>query len=59
METLLITRNINNRKTYGCDINYSKGWFIKTKAKDKYNPKVSSSIPLASETNESNHVQQN
>ena len=46
METLLISQNINNRKTYGCEIDYSKGWLIKRNAKDKYSPQVNSEIEL-------------
>ena len=42
METLLTTQIINNRKTYGCEIDYGKGWLIKKNAKDKYNPQMSS-----------------
>ena len=47
METFLITRNINNRKSYGCEIDYGKGWFIKRNPKDKYIPQVSSQIQLS------------
>ena len=41
-----MTQNINNRKTYGCEIDYSKGWLIKRNAKDKYSLQVSSQIQL-------------
>ena len=47
METLSITRNINNRETYGYEIDYIKGWLIKRNAKDKYSPHVSSQIELS------------
>ena len=47
METLLITQNINNRKTYGCETDYSKGWLIKRNAKDKYSSQVSSEVQLS------------
>ena len=44
METLSIIRNINNRKSYGYEI---EGWFIKMNAKRKYSPHVGSSIELS------------
>ena len=47
MESLLITQNINNRKTYGFETDYSKGWLIKRNAKDKYSPQVSSEVQLS------------
>ena len=52
METLLITRNINNRKTYGYEIDYIKGCLIKRNAKDKYSPHVSSGIELSENPHE-------
>ena len=40
METLLITRHINSRKTYGYEIDYIKGWLRKRNAKGKYSPSL-------------------
>ena len=48
METVLITQNINNRrKTYDCEIDYSKICLIKRNAKHKYSSQVSSKIQLS------------
>ena len=51
MEALLITRNINNRKTYGYDILYQRLAYKKER-KDKYSPQVSSQIELSDNPHE-------
>lgn len=47
METLLITQDINNRKKYDCEINYSKDCFIKWNVKEKYSLQMSSKIQFS------------